>query len=249
MILIKGADEIAWMAEAGRIVAETFEAVREGIVPGVSTEELDRLAHDLILKKGGEAAFKGYRGYPASICSSVNEQVVHGIPSGRKLRQGDIVSVDLGVRYKGFYGDAAVTYAVGEVSPAARMLMRTTEEALWMGIEQAVEGNRVSDISHAIQKHAEGRGFSMVRSFVGHGIGRALHEEPQVPNFGSPGKGPRLMKGMALAIEPMVNAGGWQVRVLEDGWTAVTVDGSLSAHYEHTIVVTGAQPAVLTKLL
>ena len=248
MILIKGADEIAWMAEAGRIVAETFEAVREGIIPGVSTEELDRLAYDLILKKGGEPAFKGYRGYPASTCISINEQVVHGIPSGRKLRQGDIVSVDLGVKYKGFYGDAAVTYAVGDVGEAARLLMQTTEEALWQGIGQAVEGKRVSDIGHAIQKHAEAKGFSMVRSFVGHGIGRSLHEEPHVPNFGPPGKGPRLMKGMALAIEPMVNAGSWQVRVLEDGWTAVTADGSLSAHFEHTVVVTGAEPLVLTKL-
>ncbi len=236
------------MAEAGRIVAETFEAVREGIIAGVSTEELDRLAYDLILKKGGEPAFKGYRGYPASTCISINEQVVHGIPSGRKLRQGDIVSVDLGVKYRGFYGDAAVTYAVGDASPSARLLMRTTEEALWQGIAQAVEGKRVSDIGHAIQRHAEAKGFSMVRSFVGHGIGRSLHEEPQVPNFGPPGKGPRLMKGMALAIEPMVNAGGWQVRVLEDGWTAVTADGSLSAHYEHTVVVTGAEPLVLTKL-
>ncbi|MDA8087926.1 MAG: type I methionyl aminopeptidase [Nitrospiraceae bacterium] len=248
MILIKGSDEIAWMAEAGRIVAETFEAIKDSIAPDVSTEELDRLASDFILKKGGEPAFKGYRGYPATMCSSINEQVVHGIPSGRRLKQGDIVSVDLGVRYKGFYGDAAVTYAVGGVSPAARTLMRTTEEALWLGIAQAVEGNRVSDIAHAIQKHAEGRGFSIVRSFVGHGIGRSLHEEPQVPNFGPPGKGPRLLKGMALAIEPMVNAGGWQVKILDDGWTAVTADGSLSAHYEHTIVVTGAEPLVLTKL-
>ncbi len=236
------------MAEAGRIVAETFEAIKDSIAPDVSTEELDRLASDFILKKGGEPAFKGYRGYPATMCSSINEQVVHGIPSGRRLKQGDIVSVDLGVRYKGFYGDAAVTYAVGGVSPAARTLMRTTEEALWLGIAQAVEGNRVSDIAHAIQKHAEGRGFSIVRSFVGHGIGRSLHEEPQVPNFGPPGKGPRLLKGMALAIEPMVNAGGWQVKILDDGWTAVTADGSLSAHYEHTIVVTGAEPLVLTKL-
>ena len=248
MILIKGADEIALMAEAGRITAEALKAVGEIIAPGITTEELDRLAHHLIIEKGGEPAFKGYRGYPASICSSVNEQVVHGIPSGRKLKQGDIVSVDLGVKYRGFFGDSAATYAVGAVSPAARRLMQATEEALWLGIAQAVAGNRISDISHAIQKHAEAKGFSIVRSFVGHGIGGSLHEEPQVPNFGPPGKGPRLIKGMAIAIEPMVNAGGWQVRILDDGWTAVTADGSLSAHYEHTVVITGAEPYVLTKL-
>ncbi|MDA8089920.1 MAG: type I methionyl aminopeptidase [Nitrospiraceae bacterium] len=248
MILIKGADEIALMSEAGRIVAEALEAIRTSVVPGITTGELDRLAYHLIIKKGGEPAFKGYRGYPASICSSVNEQVVHGIPSGRKLKQGDIVSIDLGVKYRDYYGDAALTCAVGEANQAAKDLMRATEEALWLGIGQAVPGNRVSDISHAVQKHAEAKGFSVVRSFVGHGIGRSLHEEPQVPNFGPPGKGPRLVKGMALAIEPMVNAGNWQVKVLDDGWTAVTIDGRLSAHYEHTVIITDGEPLVLTKL-
>ncbi len=236
------------MARAGRVCALALDAVRGIIAPGVSTKEIERFVHDLIRENGGRPAFLGYRGYPASICASVNDQVVHGIPSERKLREGDIISVDLGVDYKGYFGDAAVTFAVGEVSPAVQKLMRVTEESLELGIRQAVAGGRLSDISHAIQAHAEANGFSVVRSFVGHGIGRALHEEPQVPNFGPPGKGPRLQKGMALAIEPMVNAGGWKVRILEDGWTAVTEDGSLSAHYEHTVIVDEGQPAVLTRL-
>ena len=248
MILIKSVEEAEVMAQAGRICAIALDAIRGIISPGLSTKEIEKFAHDLIRKEGGRPAFLGYRGYPSSVCTSINEQVVHGIPTGRKLREGDIVSVDLGVDYRGFFGDAAVTFAVGEVSPEARRLMRVTEESLGLGIEKAVDGGRLSDISHAIQAHVEGNGFSVVRSFVGHGIGRALHEEPQVPNFGPPGKGPRLQAGMALAIEPMVNAGSWKVRVLADGWTAVTEDGRLSAHYEHTVLVGEGKPAVLTRL-
>ncbi len=249
MILIKSAEEMAVMAQAGRICALAFEAVRGIIAPGISTKDIERFAHDLIREKGGRPAFLGYRGYPASICASVNDQVVHGIPSERKLREGDIISVDLGVDYDGFYGDAAMTFAVGRISEDAQKLMRVTEESLELGIGKAVAGGRLSDISHAIQSHVEASGLSVVRSFVGHGIGRSLHEEPQVPNFGPPGKGPRLLRGMALAIEPMVNAGSWKVRVLEDGWTAVTEDGSLSAHYEHTVIVDEGRPVVLTRLL
>lgn len=236
------------MAKAGGIVAETLEELKKMALPGISTAELEKAAEGLIIKKGGRPAFKGYRGYPACICASINEQVVHGIPSGRRLKEGDLLSIDLGVFYEGFYGDAAITVAVGRVSDTAKRLMRATEESLYLGIERAVEGNRVSDISHAIQRHVEAAGFSVVRSFVGHGIGRMLHEEPQVPNFGPPGKGARLLRGMTLAIEPMVNAGGWQVEVLEDGWTAVTADGSLSAHYEHTVLITGGGPKILTKV-
>ena len=247
MIQIKSPEEMAVMAKACRIVAETLQELGKMAAPGVTTAQLEKAAERMIAERGGKAAFKGYRGYPASLCASVNDQVVHGIPSGRKLREGDLLSLDLGVLYEGFYGDAAITVAVGRVSGEARRLMKTAEESLYLGIERAIEGNRVSDISHAIQKHVEAAGFSVVRSFVGHGIGRMLHEEPQVPNFGQPGKGARLLRGMALAIEPMVNAGSWQVDVLEDGWTAVTADGGLSAHFEHTVLVTGGAPEILTK--
>lgn len=248
VILIKSPEEIEIMARAGRICAIALDAVKGMIAPGVSTKQIEKFVYDLMKSEGAEPAFLGYRGYPASICASINEQVVHGIPSERKLRDGDLVSVDLGVNFKGYYGDAARTFAVGEVSAEARKLMRVTEESMELGIRQAVAGGRLSDISHAVQAHAEANGFSIVRSFVGHGIGRSLHEEPQVPNFGPPGRGPRLQKGMALAIEPMVNAGGWKVRVLADGWTAVTEDGSLSAHYEHTVIVDEGRPVILTKI-
>ena len=246
MILVKSAEEAEIMALAGRICGDALEAIRGIISPGLSTKEIEKAARDLIRRAGARPAFLGYRGYPASICASINEQVVHGIPSERKLRNGDIISVDLGVEYRGFYGDAAMTFAVGEVSPEARKLMRVTEESLDLGIRKAVAGGRLSDISHAVQTHVEANGFSVVRSFVGHGIGRALHEEPQVPNFGPPGRGPRLLSGMALAIEPMVNAGTWKVRILGDGWTAVTEDGRLSAHFEHTVIVREGKPEVLT---
>lgn len=234
------------MARAGTMVAEVLDALRELITEGVSTLEIDAFAEDRVRALGGIPAFKGYRGYPASICASINEQVVHGIPSQRKLKGGDIISIDLGVYCDGFYGDGAFTLPVGMVAQADADLIRATEESLYKGIDQAVEGNRLFDISAAIQCHVEENGFSVVRLFVGHGIGRELHEEPQVPNYGNPGHGPRLRAGMTLAIEPMVNAGTPEVRVLDDGWTAVTADGKKSAHFEHTVVVTSSGPKILT---
>ncbi|MEW6247913.1 MAG: type I methionyl aminopeptidase [Nitrospirota bacterium] len=249
MIILKTPEEIEVMAQASKLVAETLEALKKEVRPGVTTEQLDRFAEEFIVARGGRPAFKGYRNYPKTLCASVNEQVVHGIPSKRPLKEGDIVGLDLGAIVGGFYGDAAMTLAVGTVSPEAARLIKVTEEALYLGIEQAVVGNRLSDISHAIQRHVEAAGYSVVTDFVGHGIGRQLHEEPQVPNYGKPGQGPRLQYGMVLAIEPMVNMGGSAVRILEDQWTAVTKDGSLSAHFEHTIAVQPSGPArILTKL-
>ncbi|MBI5409746.1 MAG: type I methionyl aminopeptidase [Nitrospirae bacterium] len=249
MIIIKSQDEIKRMAEACRIAAEVLEGIKRNIAPEITTKELDEFAESFIISKGARPAFKGYKGYPASLCTSINEQVVHGIPSAlTRLKEGDIISFDIGVYYKGFYGDAAVTLPVGEIGVEAQKLISATEKALQLGMANAVEGNRLSDISAVIQDHVESAGFSVVRSFVGHGIGRSLHEEPQVPNFGKRGEGPRLMEGMTLAIEPMVNAGTWEVMVLEDGWTAVTKDGSLSAHFEHTVAVTKNSCIILTKL-
>jgi methionyl aminopeptidase len=243
MIILKTPAEIEIMAEASRVVAEVLEIVRKEVRPGVSTDELDRLAEKEIRARGATPAFKGYRNYPKTLCASVNEQVVHGIPSGRKLKDGDIIGLDLGAIVGGFYGDSAVTVAVGRVSEKIAALVQVTEESLYLGIEQAVVGNRLTDISHAVQRHIEAGGYSVVTEFVGHGIGRQLHEEPQVPNYGKPGQGPRLQSGMVLAIEPMVNMGGSAVRVLEDRWTAVTADGSLSAHFEHTIAIQPSGPA------
>jgi methionyl aminopeptidase len=236
------------MADASRIVAEVLEEIRKSISPGVTTKDLDGLAESYILSRKAKPAFKGYRGYPASVCASINEQVVHGIPSKVKLNQGDILSIDVGVQCNGFFGDAAVTLPVGNISGQAKRLLSVTESSLEAGLEKAVAGNRLSDISSMIQNCAESEGFSVVRSFVGHGIGRGLHEEPQIPNFGKPGEGPRLLEGMTLAIEPMINAGGWEVNIQGDGWTAVTKDGSLSAHFEHTIAITKNGPRILTKL-
>ncbi|BFU96028.1 MAG: Methionine aminopeptidase [Nitrospira sp.] len=237
------------MAKASRVVAEALEVLKQAVKPGVTTGELDRLAESEIRARGAQPAFKGYRNYPKTLCASVNEQVVHGIPSQRALKEGDIVGLDLGAIVEGFYGDSAVTVGVGQVDDKTARLVRVTEEALALGIEQAVVGNRLSDISHAVQRHVEAAGYSVVTEFVGHGIGRQLHEEPQVPNYGRPGQGPRLQHGMVLAIEPMVNMGGAAVRVLDDRWTAVTVDGSLSAHFEHTIAVQPEGPArVLSRL-
>lgn len=251
-IELKSPDEIETMSRASKIVAEVLEALRVRVKPGVTTEELDRFAESFILERGGTPAFKGYRVrdqvYTHTLCTSINDAVVHGIPSDRVLREGDIIGLDIGVAVDGYYGDAAVTVAVGKISDEARRLLLVTEEALQKGIAQAVVGNRVSDISHAVQSHAEAASFSVVTEFVGHGIGRRLHEEPQVPNYGEPGKGPRLKAGMALAIEPMINIGRPETRYLQDGWTAVTRDGSLSAHFEHTIVVTESGPKILTKL-
>ena len=249
MIILKTEEEIEIMAKASKLVAETLQALRREVRAGMTTEALDRLAEEFIRGRGGVPAFKGYRNYPKTLCASVNEQVVHGIPSKRVLKEGDIVGLDLGAIVDGFYGDSAVTLPVGKVPPEVENLLRVTEEALYKGIEQAVVGNRLSDISHAIQQHVEVAGYAVVTDFVGHGIGRQLHEEPQVPNHGKPGQGPRLQVGMVLAIEPMVNMGSSAVRVLEDHWTAVTVDGTLSAHFEHTIAIQANGPArILTKL-
>lgn len=235
------------MAKACSIVAEILESLEDMIKTGITTREIENFAEERITALGGVPAFKGYRGYPASICTSVNEQVVHGIPSSRKLKEGDILSVDLGVYMDGFYGDGAVTVPVGKIDMETAELIKVTETALYLGIQNAVEGKRLYDISYAIQKYVEENGFSVVRLFVGHGIGRELHEEPQVPNYGTPGHGPRLKKGMTLAIEPMVNAGRHDVRILDDGWTAVTVDGKKSAHFEHTVLITSGNPEILTK--
>jgi len=237
MIILKTPAEIEIMAEASRIVAEVLEVIRREVQPGITTDELDHLAEKAIRARGGVPAFKGYRNYPKTLCASVNEQVVHGIPSKRKLKEGDIIGLDLGAIVGGFYGDSAVTVAVGRIPEKVERLVRVTEEALYRGIAQAVVGNRLTDISHAVQRHVEPEGYSVVTEFVGHGVGRQLHEEPQVPNYGRPGQGPRLQSGMVLAIEPMVNMGGSAVRVLDDRWTAVTADGSLSAHFEHTIAI------------
>lgn len=249
MIILKTPAEIDVMAEASRVVAEALEIVRKAVRPGISTEELDRIAEDEIRLRGALPAFKGYRNYPKTLCASVNDQVVHGIPSKRKLKEGDIIGLDLGAIVGGFYGDSAVTVAVGAVPETTEKLVQVTKEALYLGIKQAMVGNRLSDISHAVQEHVEASGFSVVTEFVGHGIGRQLHEEPQVPNYGKPGQGPRLQPGMVLAIEPMVNIGKSAVRVLDDRWTAVTVDGSLSAHFEHTIAIQPAgAPRILSQL-
>lgn len=246
MIILKTPAEIDVMAAASRVVAEALGIVREAVRPGISTDELDSIAEREIRARGAIPAFKGYRNYPKTLCVSVNEQVVHGIPSGRKLKDGDIIGLDLGAIVGGFYGDSAVTVAVGRILPETEKLVRVTKEALYLGIQQAVVGNRLTDISHAVQSHVEAAGFSVVTEFVGHGIGRQLHEEPQVPNYGKSGQGPRLQSGMVLAIEPMVNMGGSAVRVLDDRWTAVTVDGSLSAHFEHTIAI---QPTGAARIL
>ncbi|MGB9823305.1 type I methionyl aminopeptidase [Thermodesulfovibrio sp.] len=249
MIILKSPEEIKKMRQSCRIVAKVLEELKIYIKEGLTTKQIEQFIENLIIKMGGIPAFKGYRGYPASACISINEQVVHGIPSEKVfVKEGDIVSVDVGVLYESFYGDAAYTYPVGKISDEAQRLLKVTEEALYKGIAEARVGNRIGDISSAIQRHVESNGFSVVRAFVGHGIGRSLHEEPQIPNFGTKGVGPKLKKGMTLAIEPMVNAGTYGVKILSDGWTAVTEDGSLSAHFEHTIAVTDNEPEILTKL-
>ncbi|HZK57021.1 MAG TPA: type I methionyl aminopeptidase [Clostridia bacterium] len=248
MIFIKSRNEIELMREAGRIVAQAHELIGKAIRPGVTTEELDQIAEKHILKQDAFPAFKGYRGFPASICASINHEVVHGIPGPKKLEEGDIISIDIGSVYKGYYGDAARTHAVGEISQRAQELIKVTKESFYEGIKFAKEGCRLSDISHAVQTHVEKHGFSVVRNYVGHGIGTNMHEEPQIPNYGLPGRGPRLKSGMVLAIEPMVNIGTYDVKVLSDGWTVVTLDGEYSAHYENTIAITDEEPEILTKL-
>ena len=248
MMILKSSWEIDLMRKSSRIVAEALERLARLIEPGMTTLELDRFAEGYILRRGGKPAFKGYRGYPYTLCASVNEQVVHAFPSVRRLEEGDIVSLDLGVMVDGYYGDAAMTVPVGEVSGEARRLIAATRSALTRAIEAARPGNHLSDISHAVQSAIEAQGFSVVRLFVGHGIGRSLHEEPQIPNFGPPGQGPVLKPGLVLAIEPMANVGGSDVMILNDRWTAVTCDRSLSAHFEHTVALTGDGVEVLTRL-
>lgn len=247
MIIIKTSEEIEKMRKASRAVAETLQGMADLIRPGVRTGDLDRYAEESLRDRGVEPAFKGYRGYPGTICASRNEVVVHGIPGDEVLQEGDIISIDLGGVLDGYYGDSAVTFPVGEVSTEAQQLMDAAGEALERGIEQTRVGKRLYDISWAIQSHAEENNFSVVRDYVGHGIGRNLHEDPQVPNFGTPGSGPRLREGMVLAIEPMVNQGTWKVELMKDGWAVVTADGRLSAHFEHTVAVQESGPEVLTR--
>lgn len=247
-IMIKSAAEIEKMRISGRALRQVHEAVRAAVRVGATTMDLERAAEAKIKELGAIPAFKGYHGFPACLCTSVNNEVIHGIPSDRgALREGDIVSVDCGVVIDGYYSDCAVTYPVGKVSPAVEKLLRVTEASLYAAIEKAVPGGRLFDISHAVQSMCEAEGFGVVREFVGHGIGRNMHEDPQLPNYGQPGKGPRLKAGMVLAIEPMINAGSPDVRVLEDGWTAVTTDGSFSAHFEHTVAITKDGPLILTR--
>ncbi len=248
-VILKTPAEIEKLRRSNQIVAEVLEVLKERVSPGISTMELERICEEECRKRKVRPAFKGYNGYPYCLCVSVNQEVVHGMPSEKKvLKEGDIVSIDFGVCCDGYYGDAAVTVPVGKISPEAQRLVDVTRRCLELAIEEAREGNRLYDISHAIQSCAEGAGYSVVRAFVGHGIGRDLHEAPQVPNFGSPGKGMKLKEGMVLAIEPMVNAGGSAVRILDDGWTAVTVDGSLSAHFEHSVAITRDGAIVLSKV-
>ena len=248
MILLKSPRELALMRRAGQVLAEVTERLTAWVGPGLSTQEIDEDVENFIRARGAAPAFKGYRGFPATVCVSINDEVVHGIPSPhRRLKEGDIVGLDLGCIVEGYYADCALTLAVGEVAPRVRELLDVTRDSLARAIAACWPGRRLSDVSHAVQQHVEAHGFAVVRQFVGHGIGRDLHEDPQVPNFGEPGRGPQLKPGMVLAIEPMVTMGSWEVRVLEDRWTAVTVDGSLAAHFEHTVAVTEDGPEILTR--
>ncbi|NIO49142.1 MAG: type I methionyl aminopeptidase [Candidatus Aminicenantes bacterium] len=239
-------EEISSIKKSNQIVTKILSELRRMIAPGVQTKELDEYAEVRVKEMNAVPAFKGYRGYPASLCTSINEEIVHGIPSSRRLREGDIISIDFGVLYEGYYGDAAVTYPVGNITPRAKKLIETAEETFFKGVEQMRPGKRISDISFAIQSHVESQGFSVIRAFVGHGIGLSLHEEPQVPNFGLPGRGPKIKSGMVLAIEPMIAMGDWDVEILDDNWTAITRDRSLSAHYEHTVAITEKGPEILS---
>lgn len=251
MILIKSKKEIDYIAESCRIVAETLQLVKSKVKPGVTTEELDLIAEDYIRSNGGIPAFKGYTQpgtppFPGSICASIDDEVVHGIPGKRILKEGEIISIDVGVLKNNYYGDAALSVAVGEISELKKKLLEVTEKSLYEGIGQAVIGNRVHDISYAVQSYVESNGFSIVKDLCGHGVGRFLHEDPSIPNYGIKGTGPKLKNGMTLAIEPMVNAGDWRVKTKDDGWTIVTADGLPSAHFEHTILVNGNKPEILT---
>ena len=247
MIVLKTSRELQIMKEACRIAAGALQTIGTAVEPGVTTAELDKMAEDYIRSQGGEPNFKNYHGYPATACISINNEVIHGIPSKtRKICAGDIVSVDLGAKFNGYHGDNAATFACGDISPEAKRLIDATRESLYEGIKTAVAGSRIGDISNAVQTYVEAKGFSVVRQFVGHGIGTQLHEAPEVPNFGTAGRGIRLMPGMTLAIEPMVNAGGYDVKIMPDGWTVKTTDGSLSAHFEHTVVITADGPKIMT---
>ncbi|MFQ5560557.1 MAG: type I methionyl aminopeptidase [Nitrospinota bacterium] len=246
MILIKSPAELDRMRHASGIVGKTLKKVKEFAGEGVTTKELDRFAESIIRKEGGKPAFKGYKGFPATLCVSIDDEVVHGIPSARRLKDGELISVDVGVFFDGFFGDAATSFGIGKMSPSAQKLMEITEKALLRGIDQARAGRNLSDISHSVQTWVEENSFSVVKAFVGHGIGASLHEDPQIPNFGPPGQGPVLQPGMVFAIEPMVNIGKPDVHVLEDNWTVVTADGSLSAHFEHTVLVTDGSPEIFT---
>ena len=248
MIIIKSQREIEYLREAGRITAGAHKVVSEYIRPGISTKELDDVVEKYLLAQGAVPAFKGYHGFPASICASINQEVVHGIPGVKTLNDGDIISIDIGAKVNGYYGDAAVTYPVGKVSEEIQRLLDVTKQSLYEGISNAIVGNRLSDISASIGNFVEERGFSVVRDYTGHGIGQAMHEDPQIPNFGVPGHGPRLKHGMVFAIEPMVNMGTYRVKTLRDGWTVVTLDSKPSAHFEHTIVITEAGPEILTAI-
>ena len=248
MIIIKSKKEVDIMKESAKILAETHEILKEAITPGISTLELDKIAEDNIRKYGAIPSFKGYGGFPNALCASVNDAAVHGTPNSLPLKEGDIVSLDIGAYYKGYHSDCAKTHAVGLISEEDRRLIKVTKESFYEGIKFAREGYRLSDISHAVQAHVEKNGYSVVRDLVGHGIGTELHEDPQIPNYGIPGKGPRLQEGMVLAIEPMVNMGTYRVKTLSDDWTVVTLDGKKSAHYEHTIAITKDEPIILTKL-
>lgn len=246
MITLKTREQIERMRKAGRVTAGALDAVSRAVKVGVTTLELDQIAEDYIRSHGGIPSFKGYNGFPGSICASINEEVVHGIPSSRKLKEGDIIGVDAGVILDGWQGDSARTFMVGKVSEQAQHLIDVTRESFYQALEVCRQGNRIGDIGHAVQSYAERNGCSVVRDLCGHGIGRNMHEDPEVPNFGRPGRGIRLQKGLAIAIEPMLNYGSWSVRTLSDGWTIVTSDGSLSAHYEHTVVITDGEPEILT---
>lgn len=248
MIVYKSEEEIQGIGKSNQIVAKILLELRKMVKPGVKTKELDEYAETRCKEMNAVPAFKGYRGFPCSLCTSINEEIVHGIPSVRTLREGDILSLDFGVKYEGFFGDAAVTYNVGKISSQAQEIIKVVKESLFKGIDQAKNGNRISDVSHAIQSYVEANGFSVIRNFVGHGIGFSLHEEPQVPNFGMPGHGPKIKPGMVMAIEPMIAVGDWSVEILEDGWTAITSDRGLSAHYEHTIAVTHRGTKILSLL-
>ena len=246
MIAIKNERELEWMRKACKITAAARALAGEMVRPGVSTHQIDKAVHDFIVAQGAKPSFLNYHGYPASACISVNNTVIHGIPGDYVLKDGDIVSIDVGALYKGFHGDCAATFPCGSVSTEAQRLIAVTQQSFYEGIRFATHGHRVSDISHAIQTYVESNGFSVVRAFVGHGVGAQLHEEPEVPNFGAAGRGPRLLKGMTLAIEPMVNQGTYDVQILKDGWTTVTADGKLSAHYENTVLITDGEPEILT---